>query len=796
MPAPFLFLGCSLGAGVWAGRLTGWPAGWWVALICLTLSAAWLFYLRRKNRAALALILLAVFSLGALRYSDSHASYNRNPLRTLQLAGYVDIEGRLYRSPSKDVDGTYLFLKTEKIVHGRTAIRLGGNLRITVAGSDRPGSTDLRRLQPGDRVRISARLDHRPGFRNFDAPFMERYLEIQGLHRLAFSKSSLLVERLGSGTGFSPQHLASSLRRRFLGKIEAFFSDKATGGLSESGSVLEALLLGERGRLEPEVNLSLQASGLFHLIAISGAHIAVFTFLLFRLLRLIRLPRRSVSVLLIMFLIFYAYLVEGRASVLRAVIMTILFLAGKLLWRDVRLLNTVSLSAFVLLLWNPAGLWDAGFQLTFAATLSLILFVPPLLRGLPRLPLRLSELAAVSLAAHLGVAPFLASAFHRVTFSGLVLNLVAVPLMSLIMAAGYIFLPLSFLHPSLGLWLGAALDILIKVFLSVARSWEKAPFLSYRLPAPPAWVTILYVLLLLSLLLPRRFKLQTAVLLGLFLMIFAALVIYPFPVQSSPGLRVTFLDVGQGDSILVEFPGKTKMLVDGGGLPAGDFDMGESVVSPVLWKKGMKRVDILVSTHAHPDHIGGLAAIARNFRLGEAWEGTAPLDDVWYQRFKKDLPASTPLRQVAAGFVRREAGLTVEVLHPRASAISRGGVDNESSLVLKITYGRIAILLTADIGRTTERALIEQSLPLGSDVLKVGHHGSNTSTSEEFLLKVSPSLAVITVGPGNVLGFPHPAVLERCQRAGVRIFRTDLDGAVEISTDGQELTIRTAVLRP
>jgi len=796
MPAPFLFLGCSLGAGVWAGRLTGWPAGWWVALACLALSAAWLFYFRKKNTAALALILLAVFCLGALRYSHSHASYSRNPLRTLQLAGYVDIEGRLVRSPSRDADGTYLFLKTEKIVRGRTTIPVRGNLRITVAGTDRSGPAGLRRLLAGDRVRVSARLDDRPGFRNFDEPFLERYLEIQGLHGFAFSKSGLLVERLASGTSFSLRHLASSLRRRFLDKIETSFPDKTTGALSESGSVLEALLLGERGRLEPETSLSLQASGLFHLIAISGAHIAVFSFLLFRLLRLVRLPRRPATVLLIFFLIFYATLVEGRASVLRAVIMTILFLAGKLLWRDVRLLNTVSLSAFVLLLWNPASLRDAGFQLTFAATLSLILFVPPLLRRLPRLPLRLSELFAVSLAAHLGVTPFLASAFHRVTFSGLVLNLAAVPLMSLIMAVGYIFLPLSVLHPALGLWLGAALDVLIKVFLFVARLWEEAPFLSYRLPAPPAWVTVLYVLLLLSLLLPRRIKFQAAVLLGLFLAVFAALVIYPFPAQSSPGLRVTFLDVGQSDSILVEFPGRKKMLVDGGGLPAGDFDMGESVVSPVLWKKGMKRVDILVSTHTHPDHIGGLAALARNFRLGEVWEGTGPLDDVWGRRFKKALPASTPLRQVAAGFVRRESGARVEVLHPQASAMGRDRVDNETSLVLKITYGRIAILLTGDIGRTTERALIEQGLPLESDVLKVGHHGSNSSTSEEFLLKVRPALVVITAGQGNALGFPHPAVLERCQRAGARILRTDLDGAVEISTDGQELTIKTAVLHP
>jgi len=793
MPAPFLLLGISLGVGIWAGRWTGGPAWVWAVLACPALLTAWLFYFRRKNRAALVSLLLAVLFLGGLRCSQAHASYSRNPLRSFPASGYMDIEGRLYRSPSRDEQGTYLYLETESIVRGRTAVRARGNLRVTVVETDRSGPLDLRRLLPGDRLRLSARLDQRPGFRNFDAPFLERYLEIQGIHALAFSKSSLLVERLATGSSLSLRRLTCSLRRRFLEKIEAFFADKTTGALSESGSVLEALLVGERGQLEPETTLSLQASGLFHLIAISGAHIAVFSFLLFWLLRLVRLSRRTASVLLILFLIIYATLVEGRASVLRAVMMTILFLLGKLLWRDVRLLNTVAASAFFLLLWNPVSLWDAGFQLTFAATLALILFVPPLLRRLPRLPFRLSDLFAFSLAAHLGVAPFLASTFHRVTFSGLILNLAAVPLISLTMALGYAFLPLSFLHPALGQGLAAVLAVLLKIFLGVARLWEQAPFLSYRLPAPPPWVSVLYILLLLSLFFPRRFKFQTTVLLILCLASFAVLVTYPFPPQNSPGLRVTFLDVGQGDSILVEFPGRKKMLVDAGGMPVGNFDVGESVVSPVLWKKGLKRVDILASTHAHPDHIGGLAAVARNFRLGEVWQGPGPESDAWDQRFKKILPAATRLHTVGRGYVHRESGVRVEVLHPPALDLNPSRAENESSLVIKITCGRVAFLLAADIGRTSEQLLVEQGLPLEAAVLKIGHHGSNSSTSRDFLLKVRPALAVITAGQGNVSGFPHPQVLERCRQAGARLLRTDLNGAVEITTDGARLTVKTAV---
>jgi competence protein ComEC len=207
----------------------------------------------------------------------------------------------------------------------------------------------------------------------------------------------------------------------------------------------------------------------------------------------------------------------------------------------------------------------------------------------------------------------------------------------------------------------------------------------------------------------------------------------------------------------------------------------------------MKGVDILVSTHAHPDHIGGLAAVARNFRLGEVWQGPGPEGDAWDQRFKKSLPAAARLHEVARGYVRRKSGVKVEVLHPPASALNRSRLDNESSLAIKITYGRIAFLLAADIGRSSERLLIEQGLPLQAAVLKVGHHGSNSSTSQDFLLKVRPTLAVITVGQANVLGFPHPQVLERCRQAGARLLRTDLKGAIEISTDGTNLAVKTAV---
>ncbi len=709
---------------------------------------------------------------------------------------YADFEGRLARSPSQGAGKTELIVLVDGVRHRKRFRRLCGRVRFIVLGDTAPEVSLLRRLRPGDRVNISARLSARRGFLNFGQAASDRRLELQSLHQTAFSKSALLVTRTAEGSKLDPRRWAASLRRRLLDKIEEVFRDSRGSGLNETGAVLEAILLGERGHLHPDTLRSLRESGLFHLIAISGAHIAVFSGLLHFLLTAVRIPRRASALLLILFLAFYALVVEGRASVLRAVIMSSLYLLGRILWRDVRLLNTVSLSAFLLLLWHPMSLWEPGFQLTFAATISIILFAPRILRKIPRLPLRLPELIAASLAAHLGVTPVLAAAFNRVVLSGLVLNLAAVPLMAAIMSAGYAFLVAAHIHPLLGRAAGWAVKIPVQAFLLLSRLPGQTPPFSYRLPSPPPIVLGLYVLLLLSLLFPRGCKGKGRTAAGLrlllFLAAFAALAAYPFPARRSPGLRVTFLDVGQGEAILVEFPGRKKMLVDGGGLPGGDFDVGESVVSPCLWRAGMKGVDILVSTHAHSDHIGGLCAVARNFRVGEAWETAAPVDDAWQRRFRRSLRLSVPVRRPGGGDAFFISGVLVEVLHPPASDAAPRDVDNESSLVLRLTYGRVSMLLTSDIGRDSEGWLIRRNSFLESVVLKAAHHGSDTSTTAEFLEQVRPRMAVISSGEGNAFGLPGRAVLERLRRAGVRVFRTDLDGAVEVSSDGRSVQVRTA----
>jgi competence protein ComEC len=544
--------------------------------------------------------------------------------------------------------------------------------------------------------------------------------------------------------------------------------------------------------MDEATTLSLQKSGLFHLIAISGAHIAIISYLLFGILKLFRTPKRLSYVILIFLLLFYALLVEGRASVFRAIIMSLAYLIGKLLWKNTRLLNTISFSAFFLLFINPFYLLDMGFELTFAATLSIILFFPRVLKFLPRLPLKISELFALSLTAQFGVLPFLTSSFNRVAFSSLLLNFAAIPLTGLIMAVGFVFLGCSLMSSFLAQAFAQALKFLINVFLLTSHLFDPFPLFSYRIPTPPLTVILGYFLFLFLLLVRPGVKGQKLLTFALFGIFLALLISYPFPANSSRALKLTFLDVGQGDSILVEFPGREKMLVDGGGIPDDSFDIGENVVSPFLWSKGIKKIDYLVLTHAHPDHMNGLKAVARNFKIGQYWETFSPPQSPAYEEIKNNLGPSVLKKRIFRGFRQQEGDVKIEAIHPEEETPFVLEASNDKSLVLRLSLGETAFLLAADIGLEAEREILEKNLNLQSQVLKSPHHGSKSSSSEAFLEKVGPLVVVITTGRGNLYGVPHQEILDRYKNMGARILRTDEEGAVEISADGRDITIRTS----
>ncbi|MGM0467093.1 MAG: DNA internalization-related competence protein ComEC/Rec2 [Acidobacteriota bacterium] len=791
MAFPFLFTALFFASGILFSSLLNIPLSILLVFLFFSILLAWLYLTGfRKNKSAFVFLVISTFFLGASFYTYSNAGYEKNPLHQFKEESYIDIKGVLYKSPSFFNDRTHLYIKTKEISFNHKTEKIKGNIRISIPNTQ--NSDAIRNLLVHDQVKVSAKISTSHGYRNFGLPPSSSYLKFRKIHQTGFSKSPLLVEKLSSGSDFSLLKMISKIRQNLQKIIEKFFPGENQWSVSSSGAVMEALLLGERGRMSESLTRSLQDSGLYHLFAISGAHIAIISFLIFSVLKIFKVPERTSYLVLIFLLIFYSLLVEGRPSIIRATIMTLAFLIGRLIWKDTNLLNTLSLSAFILLLFNPFHLFSLGFQMTFAATLSIVLFFPIIIKYLPKLPLNISEIAALSLTAQLGILPISASAFNRIAFAPIILNLLALPLISIIMAAGYIFIPIAFISSSIAQLTVKIIDLLINALIYISHLASSVNFLSYRIPDPHILTVAGTYFFLLAFLLPKKIKRQKLITSLLFAAFFIVLITYPFP-SHSKHLQMTFLDVGSGDSILIEFPGKKKMLVDGGGSAYGSFDVGERIVSPVLWDKGIKKIDYLVLTHAHPDHLHGLFSVVDNFRIKQFWEAMSPREDKAYWAFKSKLNPKILQKKCFQGASSRIGKADIEILHPPRPENPPASVNNNQSLVMMITYHQTSFLLTGDAEYQAEQEILSHYDDLECQVLKCPHHGSRTSSTPSFIKAVSPKIVVISVGENNLYGLPNENVIHRYKKTGAEVYRTDRHGAVKIVSDGKNISVTTAV---
>lgn len=433
----------------------------------------------------------------------------------------------------------------------------------------------------------------------------------------------------------------------------------------------------------------------------------------------------------------------------------------------------------------------------------------PLIPNLVVTPLRsalyLWELMVISAILQLGMLPALTYYFHRVTFAGPFANIPAILLTGLAVPVGFFTLATSIVFHPVAVFLAKPLGIILATLdrsVQWFAGWHGA---SHRIPAPPLALISVFGLVVIILATVLRSRLSarwhwplTICLLG------TACVIATFPFAphlAGRNLELTVLDVGQGDSLFLAFPSGLTMLVDAGG-ELGSFhsggmrsgiDIGEDVVSPYLWSRGIKKIDVIALTHAHEDHLGGLPAVLQNFRVRELWIGR----DVQTAEYRHVLAVA---RERGVHIVHKKQGdsftldgISGNVLWP--DNLNEGQTaKNDDSLVMRLTDGSQSLLLSGDIERPSERTLLAENQIVRVNFLKVPHHGSKTSTTEPFLDAVHPAFAAISVGRDNSFGHPSPEVVERLGAAGVRIYRTDRDGAITATTDGHRLHV-TAFLR-
>jgi competence protein ComEC len=439
--------------------------------------------------------------------------------------------------------------------------------------------------------------------------------------------------------------------------------------------------------------------------------------------------------------------------------------------------------------------WISARLPRFATPFGSNLLVSPI-----RAALYFWEIIFISAILQLGMLPPLAYYFHRVTLAGPFANVPALLLTGLAVPIGFLMLSTSLASHVLAVWLAKLLGFILAMLDFSVRwfaGWHGA---SYRIPEPSRALITIFVVFAIALSATIRVRrnlwwpssaaialLATAVIIAM----------HPFPPRLAPQrLELTVLDVGQGDSLFLSFPRGRTMLVDAGG-ELGNFhsgsmrsgiDVGEDVVSPFLWSRGLQRIDVVALTHAHQDHLGGLAAIFENFRVGEFWVGRDIQSAAYRQVLAVARSHGVLIRHLKEGDAFSEDGVLENILWP--DDLSEGqSAKNDDSLVMRLTDGAESFLLAGDIERPSERKILADEQPDGVNFLKVAHHGSKTSSTEPFLSAVHPAFAAISVGRDNIFGHPSPEVTERLEAAGVRVYRTDRDGAVTASTDGSTLSV-------
>lgn len=701
-------------------------------------------------------------------------------------------------------------------------------------------------LPYGTKVELAAKVRRPRAYQNPGEFDFAAYLAQQHIFWIASVSDAGDIRRLSGNCGHPGLAALFWLRTKALDRLERLYANDA-----QAGGLLAAMLLGQTLGVERSWTDDFRLTGTYHALVISGQHVAVLALTLLFLLRVLllgRVPALSITAVAIWL---YAFLSGMNPPAVRAAGGFTLFLLASYCCRRIRILNSVALIATAYLVFDPELLFDSSFQLSFVSAAAIGAFALPAmdrytkpvrqavkrftetrydtaiadplakqwrvelrlaaetLRGWTRTSsptaqrvvewaahagVFIADCALISACIQFAVAIPMVTYFHRLSVTALSANVLVVPLFCAVMPLGFAAIITSWQPVA---WVTAAL---LHAGQAIA-AWHALLEPARRITDLPPAILCGFAGALVLLAFCLRLKTRWTPLAGCAaLALFLAVYLEPWPPEIRKGwLEVSALDVSQGDSLLVVFPQGSTMLVDAGGFPGAErmvrkpqMDIGEEVVSPYLWHRRIQRLDYVILTHGHSDHLGGLAAIIDNFHPRELWTGLEPPSEGWKAVLRHAAAHGTKVRWLrrSPGTVNID-GTKVRVLAPGPHSESTEIAANDDSLVLEVRYGRRSVLLTGDAEKPVEWDLVANSLLQPVTLLKVGHHGSKTSSSEEFLNAASPQFAFISAGYKNQFHHPHPSVLARLAAHHAEVLRTDEHGLITFRTDGDKVEIDT-----
>lgn len=741
-----------------------------VTLVVATISVCGYILLTYKRKGAM-ICLVWFISAGYYAILDS---FNQTEL--VYTTEEQPIEGVILSSAKIDGDLLKFTMRINKI--GGISVNEKTECRVPLKTVTQLEQAKL--LRAGSTLQFSSPILPIDPPRNPGAFHYKRYMYYKGIHGI-LQPESFSALSIQSPPTLHFRYLLDGLQRKFASTVDSLYP-------APSNSMIKGLLLGMRDEIPTEITETYSKLGLIHVLAISGLHMAVLIGGLLKLGEWAGLTRETRMVVGMTFIPMYVILVGAAPSVVRAGMMAFAVLLGFYLQRSRDSLNLLGAACILMLAYNPYQIWDVGFQLSFVVTWGLLVLTPVLTEQMQRLFPWLRSLLAVSLSAQLASLPIILFYFNQIHLLSLLINLLFVPLFSLfIIPFGFLSLIFGFFHPSLSFLLAGSITSLLGWIYPVLEWVTEIDSLRFYFSSPPLWwIFIYYIVFSLLPIVIRKNKRIYRPFFCLLLLLFTPL----FSFQEEK-VVITFLDVGQGDAIVIE----TKQhvyLIDSGGVPVfyseqetwkqrkDPYDPGKRIILPFLKSKGIEKIDTVIMTHGDSDHIGGMLSVLKEMRVnmvvGNGKKPSTPIEKELLAYLKeKDIPLYWGKR---GDHWNEGSDVVWSILHPKEQPQTLN--DNNQSIVLLLeAFGR-RILFTGDLEKEGEKILLSSKLRGPIDLLKVGHHGSRTSTQKAWVERLKPDVSIISVGKRNRYGHPHQDTISTLTEFGSEIFRTDQHGSITI----------------
>ncbi|MBD3375746.1 DNA internalization-related competence protein ComEC/Rec2 [candidate division KSB1 bacterium] len=760
---------------------TGWielPQG---VVVSVTLLLTVLAFISNRNLFFDMVIFSAIFFAAYGYMQTVQADQPWNDVRHLvEMPVAFGWEGSI-DSPVETADDETLFiLSADTVWIESQPIPVNGRLQVQLKWA-------AHKLYYGDHLIFKGTFRHPRSARNpgdFDYRSYLLAKNIQGLVTVWDSTLFIREHKDQSGSVILRKGIYP-LRR----KMSAFIDDSVGG---QEGALVKSLLVASRRDLDESLKSAFARTGVIHVLAVSGLHVGLVLGVILLFLKGIRIPNPYRAVLTVLALGGFAALTGFQPPVCRATLMASLILFGHVMQKKPIVINSLAVAAIILLVINPLQLFQAGFQLSFIAVLGIVLIYPRLQSGLESRILNWQErsktfwpavisLFLVSLAALIATAPLSAYYFGRLPLFSVVANLFVIPLVGLLIASGYLACVLAAVFYPLGDLVAQTTWLIAHFLLWIVGSFADIPGTELFVRRPPLGFFLIYATMVASLASPFRSRLQRKLALASLVMIGSVVWLDALGVKKE--LHVTVMDVGQGDAILLRFPNSRTLLIDCGDVYE-DFDYGRDVIAPFLRRQGIDHLDAILITHPHRDHIGGLKGLLQSVSCDRLIHSGLVGDSLFWP-----IERSLNSHIVQCGdTLHFDSNCLCLVLHPDSGSVHLARNDaaqmNDASVVLKIIFKQSALLLTGDAESKAELKMIRFDHLLNAQIVKVGHHGSETASSIEFVKHVRAEKALISVAKFNRFGLPDPITIDRWQNHHAEVICTYDTGAIQFYSDG------------